>query len=105
MDAVLEDIKFNCDVSDARYWGYFSICGLLMRYRDLFRSERGLEPWSPIARAEIAGWIGRKESRWTALEDRELRDLVIRGTTYSPFDIDGINEALHADGYVYGAGY
>jgi hypothetical protein len=105
MDAVLEDIKFNCDVSDARYWGYFSICGLLMRYRDLFRSERGLEPWSPIAREEIAAWIGRKESRWTGLEDRDLRDLTINGTAYSPFDIDGINQALHADGYVYGAGY
>ena len=105
MDAVLKDIKFNCDVSDARYWGYFSICGLLMRYRDLFRSERGLEPWTPIAREEIAAWIGRKESRWTSLEDRGLRDLTIKGTAYSPFDIDGINGALHADGYVYGAGY
>ncbi len=105
MDAVLEDIKFNCDVSDARYWGYFSICGLLMRYRDLFRSERGLEPWSLIAREEIAAWIGRKESRWTGLEERDLRNLTINGTAYSPFDIDGINQALHADGYVYGAGY
>jgi len=105
MDAVLEDIKFNCDVSDARYWGYFSICGLLMRYRDLFRSEMGLEPWSPIARKEIAAWIGRKESRWTGLEDRDLRNLTIKGTAYSPFDIDMINRALHTDGYVYGAGY
>jgi hypothetical protein len=105
MNAVLEDIKFNCDVSDARYWGYFSICGLLMRYRDLFRSERGLEPWSPIAREEIAAWIGRKESRWTGLEDRDFRNLIINGTAYSPFDIDGINQALQGDGYVYGAGY
>ena len=105
MDAVLEDIKFNCDVSDARYWGYFSICGLLMRYRDLFRSEMGLEPWSPIAREEITAWIGRKESRWTGLEDRDLRNLTIKGTAYSPFDIEGINQALHPDGYVYGAGY
>jgi hypothetical protein len=40
-----KDIKFNCDVSDARFWGYFSICGLLMRYRDLYRSEQGLEPY------------------------------------------------------------
>ena len=35
---LLDDIKYNCDVSDAQFWGYFSICGLLMRYRDLFRS-------------------------------------------------------------------
>jgi hypothetical protein len=105
MDAVLEDIKCNCDISDARYWGYYSICGLLMRYRDLFRSEMGIEPWSPIAREEIAAWIGRKESLWTALEGRDLRNLTIKGAAYSPFDIDGINQALHADGYTYGAGY
>jgi hypothetical protein len=26
--SLLNDIKFNCDVSDAQYWGYFSVCGL-----------------------------------------------------------------------------
>ena len=105
MDTFLEDIKFNCDVSDARYWGHFSICGLLMRYRDLFRSEMGIDPWSPIPREEIAEWIGRKESRWADLEGSDLRDLRLRGAAYSPFDSAGINEALQGDGYVYGAGY
>jgi len=105
MDALLEDIKFNCDVSDARYWGYFSICGLLMRYRDLFRSERGLAPWDPIPRQEIAGWIGRKESRWAELEGCDFRDLTFRGAAYPSFDSAGINQALEGDGYVYGAGY
>jgi len=105
MDAFFEDMKFNCDVSDARYWGYFSICGLLMRYRDLFRSEMGIEPWSPIPREEIAAWIGRKESRWADLESRDLRDLTIKGRTYPPFDVDGINQAIREDGCVYGAGY
>jgi hypothetical protein len=105
MDAFLRDIKFNCDVSDARYWGYFSICGLLMRYRDLFRSEQGLEPWTPVLREEIASWIERKESRWAELEGREFRDLVVSGTAYSPFDTSGINRAIANDGFVYGAGY
>jgi hypothetical protein len=105
MDDFLRDIKFNCDVSDARYWGYFSICGLLMRYRDLFRSEQGLEPWDPVVREEIARWIGRKESRWAGLEGKEFRDLVIRGTAYSPFDTPGINRAIAKEGLVYGAGY
>ncbi|MHB8844503.1 MAG: Sfum_1244 family protein [Nitrospirota bacterium] len=105
MDAFLRDIKFNCDVSDARYWGYFSICGLLMRYRDLFRSEEGLEPWDPVRREEISAWIERKESGWTGLEGQEFRELVVRGTAYSPFDTAGINQAIAQEGYVYGAGY
>ena len=105
MDAFLEAIKFNCDVSDSRYWGNFSICGLLMRYRDLYRSEMGLDPWSPIPRQEIAAWIGRKETRWAGLEEHDLRDLTVKGKAYSPFDVDGINQALLDDGYVFGAGY
>jgi hypothetical protein len=104
-NTLLKEIKFNCDVSDARFWGYFSICGLLMRYRDLYRSEQRLEPWSPIRREEIAAWIERKEARWTALEGQGFRDLSIRGKQYDAFDVDGINIALEGDGYIYGAGY
>ncbi len=104
-DSFINDIKFNCDVSDSKYWGYFSICGLLMRYRDLYRSEKGLQPWSDIRRNEIAEWISGKESRWPELEKRDFRDLSIDGKSYHPFDIFEINRALKERGLVYGAGY
>jgi hypothetical protein len=105
VDGLIQDIKQNCDISDAGYWGYFSICGLLMRYRDLFRSEQGLDPWSPIAREKIAAWIERKESRWQELEGLRFRNLSIGETTFHPFDTVGINSALAEHGLVYGAGY
>jgi hypothetical protein len=102
---LINDIKFNCDVSDAKYWGYFSICGLLMRYRDLFRSERGLNPWDEIRRNEISDWIQRKESHWPEIESAGLRDLTIGGRTYDPFDVAAINDALRPGKLIYGAGY
>ena len=105
LEALRKEIKFNCDVSDARFWGYFSICGLLMRYRDLYRTEQGLEPWSPIGREEIGAWIERKESCWTSIEGQGFRDLTIGGEQYDAFDVDSINPALEDEGYVYGAGY
>lgn len=105
MDTLIRDIKFNCDVSDAKYWGYFSVCGLLMRYRDLFRSEMGLKAWSEVPHDEIIGWIRAKESRWPDLERAEFHDLNINGTTYNPFDIEGINRAIKDQGLLYGAGY
>ncbi len=101
----LEDIKWNCDISDAQYWGYFSICGLLLRYRDLYRSEQGLKPWANISRSDIAAWIEKKEARWPELEQQEFRDIVIAGKTFRPFDVDAINDALRQQGLVYGAGY
>ena len=60
---LIRDVKLNCDISDAKYWGYFSVCGLLMRYRDLFRSEMGLKPWSEISRTEIAAWLREHGAR------------------------------------------
>ncbi len=105
LDDLARDIKFNCDVSDAGYWGYFSICGLLLRYRDLYRSERGLKPWSDIKREEIASWISAKEARWPDLERQGFRDLTIDGKRYGPFAVQEINGALGEQGLVYGAGY
>jgi hypothetical protein len=104
-DTLLNDIKFNCDVSDAQFWGYFSVCGLLMRYRDLFRSERSLKPWEEINREEIMSWISSKESRWPELEEKGFRDLRLGENTYGPFDVVEINQALHDHSLVYGAGY
>jgi len=106
MDAVLlSDIKYNCNISDAQFWGYFSVCGLLMRYRDLYRSERGLKPWSEIDRIDIMSWIADKEAKWPDLEQRGFRDLVINGKSYGPFDVVKINQALSEHQLVYGAGY
>ena len=104
-ETLLEDIKFNCNVSDAQFWGYYSVCGLLMRYRDLFRSEKGLKPWANIQRDEIGAWIGQKESQWPELEKQAFRDLTIGDRTYLPYDVAKINEALNKDGLIYGAGY
>ncbi len=104
-DSLIEDIKFNCDVSDAKFWGYFSVCGLLMRYRDLYRSEKNLKPWSNIGREDIAAWIEHKETQWPGLERQNFRDLAVGGESHPPFEALGINEAIHPEGLVYGAGY
>lgn len=105
MDDFVRDIKYNCDVSDATYWGYFTICGLLLRYLDLYRSERGLKLHQEINREEIAAWIEEKEAHWPELESRSYRDIEIAGKGYNPFDLDGINAELEKIGLVYGAGY
>jgi hypothetical protein len=103
--SLLRDIKFNCDVSDARFWGSFSICGLLMRYRDLYRSEQGRDPWAPVGREEIGPWIQRKEAGWPALENEPFRDLEADGARFDSFDDAALNGLLLPHGFVYGAGY
>ncbi len=105
MDSFLQDVKFNCDVSDAKYWGFFSICGLLMRFRDLYRSEKGMKPWERINQEDIFEWISRKEERWRELEKKDFRDIQINGARYHYLDAAGINDTLRQTGLVYGSGY
>lgn len=98
-------VSYNCDVSDANYWGYFSICTLLLRLRELFKIERGLEPWDSINNDEILPWIEKKEAVWKELENTSLIPVQINGNSYSPFDIDEINNIIVNNGFVYGAGF
>lgn len=100
-----ETVSFNCDVSDAKFWGNFSICTLLLRLRELFKIERALEPWDSVENIEILEWIEKKEEKWHSLEDAELVSIRINNSLYSPFDTSGINQQILKHNLVYGAGY
>jgi len=103
--AFIQQVKFNCNISDAKFWGYYSICGLLMRYRELYRSEHSLLPWENIPDSEVAGWIHQREMLWRRIEDADLQSIAIEGKSYGPFDVTGINAALEQTGLVYSGGY
>jgi len=102
---LIGQVKYNCDVSDARFWGLFSLCGLLLRLRELYLSEHGLRPWHRVRSQEMGPWIARKEALWEELSERDFRPLRIGGRSFGPFDTQGINRALSGRGLLYGAGY
>lgn len=104
-DAFIRQVKLNCNISDAQFWGYYSICGLLMRYRELYRSEHFLKPWESIPNDEVVQWIQEREILWKDLEDAKLQRIIIEGKSYDPFDVDSINAAIEDTGLVYSGGY
>jgi len=104
-DEFVRQVKFNCNISDAKFWGYYSICGLLMRYRELYRNEHSLMPWDSVENEEITPWIQEREILWRDLEDLELQRLIVDGMAYDPFDVNGLNAGLRDFGLVYGSGY
>ena len=95
----------NCSISDSQYAGVYSICGLALRLRDLYKWENGLDPWIEKESSEVLEWIGDKEKAWDTLTQRELNPIEINGGTYDPFDTRGINAVLTDNGLFYGAGY
>jgi hypothetical protein len=103
--AFTRQVRRNCDISDARNAGLFSVCGLALRLRDLFKWDQDLPPWEEREAGEVLAWIGRKEEAWTALAEAELGPLPLGRRRYEPFATDRINARLESAGLFYGAGY
>lgn len=105
LDNITKQVLRNCAVSDSRYAGYYSVCGLALRLRDLYKWEKGLEPWVEEDARVMLDWIGGKEEEWERLAEDELEQILIQGTRYDPFDVEALNAVLEPRGLCYGSGY
>lgn len=105
IESITSQVKRNCNISDAKYWGYYSLCGLLLRLRELYRAEKGINPWENIQQKDIGEWISERENLWKELEDKDFGDIAVNGNVYSPFDVDKINAALEKEELIYSAGF
>ncbi|MBR9980851.1 MAG: hypothetical protein KFF50_07475 [Desulfatitalea sp.] len=107
MDApeITRQVQYNCDVSDARYAGIYSICGLAMRLRELYKWDQHLAPWQEHESGQVLDWIGRRETLWESLAEAEFQSLTIDGRAFEAFDSQAINALLIPQGLFYGAGY
>jgi hypothetical protein len=104
-DSIIHQVLQNCDISDARHAGLYSVCGLALRLRDLYKWEKGLNPWEEKDSSEVLEWIGNKEKRWEQIAEKDYLKLSIGKRKYDPFDTGGINRVLEPHGLFYGAGY
>jgi hypothetical protein len=105
IDDITRQVLHNCDISDAYHAGMFSICGLALRLRDLYKWEKGLPAWEESDSAEVLEWIESKENKWESYPENGFEELAINGKTFDPFDTVGINAILEPHNIFYGAGY
>jgi hypothetical protein len=105
IDDITCQVLHNCDVSDAYHAGMFSICGLALRLRDLYKWEKKLPAWEESDSSEILEWIEVKENRWEQYPEDGFIELTINGEKFDPFDTIGINAILEPHQMFYGAGY
>ena len=101
----LNTIKHNCDISDARDNGIYSICTLVLKLRNLYKWENGLEPWQEPDSPVLLDWIAAKEEYWETLQEKPFSQIPIKGDSVDPFLLPVINQYLSPDNHVYGAGY
>jgi hypothetical protein len=102
---LIQQVRRNCDISDARHGGVFSVCGLALRLRDLYKWEKGLPPWEEGDPGEVLDWIGTREQYWETLAGCDYDALCMNGRRMDPFDTEEVNSVLSPLGVYYGAGY
>jgi hypothetical protein len=105
LEGLIRQVKHNCTISDARFWGYYSVCGLLMRMRELYLNEHSLMPWDNAPADAVSRWLSGREAQWGVLEDERLHEIEVGGRLYDPFDADALNLLLRGSKLVYGSGY
>ena len=103
--SLLKTIKYNCDISDARDNGIYSICTLVLKLRNLYKWEYRLEPWQEPDSPVLLDWIAAKEDYWETIQEKSFSQISVNGEGIDPFLLPTINEHLSSDNHVYGAGY
>ncbi len=99
-----EQVKANCHQADAAVAGRFSMCGLLLRLRNLYKWETGLPPWREESSALVLEWVDQREQLWESLAELTPRPLRVNGHELDPFDVEAVNRLIAVEGLIYGAG-
>lgn len=102
--SLIEEVRWNCDIASAGQSGHFSLCGMLLRLRQLYKWEHGCAPWQEPEVAAVLEWIARRESTWDDLEEASWRDLVWGDAAIDPFAVETLNAYLIPQKLAYGAG-
>jgi hypothetical protein len=101
---LIEEVRWNCDIASAGQSGHFSLCGMLLRLRQLYKWEHGLAPWQEPCVPAVLTWIARRESTWDDLEEASWRNLVWGDAAIDPFAVETLNAHLIPQKLAYGAG-
>ena len=97
-------IQHNCNISDARFAGNYTLCVYLLKMREYFRWEMEQDFGSSLTQDDVGKWLSEREQLWSDIEDQDYAHLDIDGELYDPFHSHMINGKLLEHGLVYSAG-
>jgi hypothetical protein len=101
---LLDAVRTNCHISDARHARSMTLCTYLLEMRELYRWEQGDALTASLPRAAVGAWLADREALWSAYEHQSYRPLPLAVGEVDPFDTDAANRELLPEGLVYGAG-
>ncbi len=97
-------VQANCHRADARLAARFSLCGLLLRLRNLYKWEHSVPPWQEPDPAPVLDWVSRREEIWLKAAEEAPARITLAGRDFDPFQSEELNRLLAGEELVYGAG-
>jgi len=104
LGTLISQVRWNCQVASAGQAGLHSLCGTLLRLRQLYKWEHGLSPWQEPEPPLVLAWIEEQERTWETLEGLPWQNPVWGDTALDPFAVEALNAHLLPRGLAYGAG-
>jgi hypothetical protein len=101
---LISRIRSNCELASSLQAGSYSLCGFLMRLRQLYKWEHSLPPWREPEPEAVLEWVAAQEGAWEAREEDSWEQLEVNGRTLDPFQAEELNRLLAPAGLAYGAG-
>ena len=98
-------VQQNCNISDARHAGDFTLCVFLLKMREYYRWENDIPFNRMLPKEDVGAWLEERERLWDGLESSQFQPLPLAGSSADPFDTARINGELIPQGYVYSGGY
>jgi len=101
----IQTVQHNCHISDARDNGIYSICTLVLKLRNLYKWEHGIEPWEEPESADLLDWIEARENFWQTMGKESYQNLPLDSRTVGPWETTQVNSMLAGTNLIYGSGY
>ena len=98
-------VQRNCHISDARHGTDYGLCTYLLKMREYYRWENGLDYETSLVNESVGDWLTAREALWESLSEDNFVPLPLDDQVYDPFDVETINHLLEPLGLVYSAGY
>jgi hypothetical protein len=105
LTGLIAQVEANCELACSLQAGYFSLCGLLLRLRLLYKWKHGLPPWQEPEPDDVLAWVADLEVAWDAREGESWQKLPLNGHAVDPFEVERVNSFLEPGGLAYGAGF
>jgi len=101
---IINTVQYNCHIADARHAGDYTLCVYLLKMREMYRWEQGINFRTMLTTDDVGDWLTEREGLWDDVEEQEYKTLMINEKIHEPFDNDLINTFLDENNLVYNAG-